>query len=1046
VHDKDNYTIVRDPNTGVIEYARVENGTLAPSGYRVGTVKPAAVGLQPGANVFPDPQQLSQGSPRGEPEPSSPAPTSGTINNLVVFIRFSDESEFTDAVSLYGGQFNTSVSSMDHYFQEASYNALAISTTFYPLPPGSTVVSYQDSHPRAYYQPYNDVTNLIGYPDDATATTREWTLLANAVNAISASVPVGLNLDGDSDGKVDNVCFVVYGSPGAWADLLWPHKWSLSTPATYINSKRVYTYNFQLQTSVDVGVLCHEMFHSLGSPDLYHYSYDGLSPVGRWDLMEWDQTPPQHMSAYMKYKYGHWIASIPEITSDGGTYTLNPLTSSTGQCYKIASNHSPTEFFVVEYRRDTGTFESSIPGSGLLVYRINTAVMGNASGPPDEVYAYRPGGTLVVNGTVNSANYSSDVGRTSITDDTSPSGFLTDGSPGGLCIWSIGAAGDTISFKVGAPEIDIQRPASTSIPDGDADYVGNRPAGVPVTLVYTVVNSGQTPLSVTGVTAANLVNCSNFLVNTAMPLAVAVGASGSLSVSITPTTAGDFSLNMDIANNDLNENPYDIAVVGAPPPNITTAPPALTCSVAPNATSNLTLSIGNTGSGNLTWTLSVANAVSPSPPEVPKAAGGPDTYGYKWKDSNEVGGPTYGWVDIVGSGEALGLGDDDASSAIPLPFSFNYYGDAKTSVYVGSNGYLSFDASPTDWINVAIPNPGSPNDIIAPFWDDLSPQLGGEVYYLAAADRFVVSWVSVPRYIYGGSEGSYTFQAILYPDGRILFQYQSVGNGGTLTSATTGIENGGGTDGLEIAYDESYVANNLAVLITSWATWISITPLSGTTSGGGTTPVSIDLSAVALSAGDVCTCDIVIASNDLDTPLITVPLTMNVALAPPGTAAAFRVTAAGDVLGDGAFFGAAFLSGSADVAEWVSVSGPVEPGTVLELDPQQPGAYRPSQGACSLLVGGVVTTEPGFVLGSPTPYSLPTPNAQALLALSGIVPVKATNEGGPIQPGDLLVSSSTPGYAMRWAGDGPCWCALVGKALAPMADDQGVISVLLTAH
>jgi hypothetical protein len=99
-----------------------------------------------------------------------------------------------------------------------------------------------------------------------------------------------------------------------------------------------------------------------------------------------------------------------------------------------------------------------------------------------------------------------------------------------------------------------------------------------------------------------------------------------------------------------------------------------------------------------------------------------------------------------------------------------------------------------------------------------------------------------------------------------------------------------------------------------------------------------------------------------------------------------------------------------------------------------------------LLVGGVVTTEPGFVLGSPTPYSLPTPNAQALLALSGIVPVKATNEGGPIQPGDLLVSSSTPGYAMRWAGDGPCWCALVGKALAPMADDQGVISVLLTAH
>jgi hypothetical protein len=70
----------------------------------------------------------------------------------------------------------------------------------------------------------------------------------------------------------------------------------------------------------------------------------------------------------------------------------------------------------------------------------------------------------------------------------------------------------------------------------------------------------------------------------------------------------------------------------------------------------------------------------------------------------------------------------------------------------------------------------------------------------------------------------------------------------------------------------------------------------------------------------------------------------------------------------------------------------------------------------------------------------------ALLALSGIVPVKVTNEGGPIQPGDLLVSSSTPGYAMRWAGDGPCPCALVGKALGPMMGNRGVILVLLTAH
>lgn len=71
---------------------------------------------------------------------------------------------------------------------------------------------------------------------------------------------------------------------------------------------------------------------------------------------------------------------------------------------------------------------------------------------------------------------------------------------------------------------------------------------------------------------------------------------------------------------------------------------------------------------------------------------------------------------------------------------------------------------------------------------------------------------------------------------------------------------------------------------------------------------------------------------------------------------------------------------------------------------------------------------------------------KALLALIGIVSVKVTNEGGRIQPGDLLVTSSTPGHAMHWSGPDPCPCSLIGKALEPMTDETGVILVLLTAH
>ena len=69
-----------------------------------------------------------------------------------------------------------------------------------------------------------------------------------------------------------------------------------------------------------------------------------------------------------------------------------------------------------------------------------------------------------------------------------------------------------------------------------------------------------------------------------------------------------------------------------------------------------------------------------------------------------------------------------------------------------------------------------------------------------------------------------------------------------------------------------------------------------------------------------------------------------------------------------------------------------------------------------------------------------------LLALIGLVPVKATGEGGPIHAGDLLVTSSTPGHSMRWAGPDPCSCTLVGKALEPMTGERDIILVLLTAH
>lgn len=457
LHDKDGYTIIQNSLTGYYVYALLDGDKCIPSNYVVGYVNPAYAGLHPYIMI---PEEIIQ-QKRNKFFAESPAnmgaaPKTGTINNLVVYIRFADETEFTDSSAFYNRMFNNiypGYNSMHNYFKEVSYGALTINTHFFPVSSTPFVASFKDSLPRSYYKPFDSISNPNGYTS-SNKTSREHNLLRRAIQYIAPQVPDTLNLDGDNDGNVDNVCFIVYGSSTAWADLLWPHRWALYSYTVNIRGKRVFDYNFQLQNSLKssgVGVLCHEMFHSLGSPDLYHYTSNGINPCYRWDVMDANMNPPEHMGAHMKMKYGTWISSIPTISTPG-TYTLKPITSPTNNAYKIISPYSSIEYYVVEYRKkNITTFESSIPGTGLLIYRINSTRTGNSGGPPDEVYIYRPDGTVTANGNPSLANFSSNVSRTSINKNTNPSPFLLDGVQGGLNIYNVSSSDSTISFNLGEP-------------------------------------------------------------------------------------------------------------------------------------------------------------------------------------------------------------------------------------------------------------------------------------------------------------------------------------------------------------------------------------------------------------------------------------------------------------------------------------------------------------------------------------------------------------------------------------------------------------------
>lgn len=70
------------------------------------------------------------------------------------------------------------------------------------------------------------------------------------------------------------------------------------------------------------------------------------------------------------------------------------------------------------------------------------------------------------------------------------------------------------------------------------------------------------------------------------------------------------------------------------------------------------------------------------------------------------------------------------------------------------------------------------------------------------------------------------------------------------------------------------------------------------------------------------------------------------------------------------------------------------------------------------------------------------PNVKMPVAILGIVQVKASAENGTIQPGDLLVSSATPGHAMK-AASNPSFATIVGKTLEALREDRGVIKALI---
>jgi len=207
--------------------------------------------------------------------------------------------------------------------------------------------------------------------------------------------------------------------------------------------------------------------------------------------------------------------------------------------------------------------------------------------------------------------------------------------------------------------------------------------------------------------------------------------------------------------------------------------------------------------------------------------GGPDAIGYEWFDNLYVGpeAPEFEGIDTT-EAEPLDLVGDDNFVIVDIPFDFIFYGKYCDSVWITTNGIITFDsiASPS-YINMPFPTSIYPG-AAAPFWDDLKVDTAAVIESkvftaigLAGDGRQIFRIIFSGIFIRGTSE-RFDIEITLYEDNDIRFQYANFSHPESDriagSSSTVGISSSDASMGLMYQYNfdppENPIMENFALM------------------------------------------------------------------------------------------------------------------------------------------------------------------------------------------------------------------------------------------
>lgn len=390
--DENGFTLLRQNDRYVYAQLDAQN-RLVPTFWQAGSIDPRTLGLTQRTLPPPEarPKNLNVGLKTYRPwakQGLEKIAASGNVKNLVILCRFSDHTlgVHTRAPNDYNILFNqvggdpvlAPTGSVRDAYRENSYNIVTLQ---------STVLAWVTlPQNQAYYCGTNS-----GLGDDYPNNAKR--MVQDALALVDPLVDFG-QFDVDMDGYIDAITIIHSGygaeTTGAPANSIWSHRSTL--PADWVsadnntNGVKVKVSPYHTEPAlwgtngtnlVRIGVICHELGHFFGLPDLYDTDQSSAG-LGSWCMManSWgfdgDQLRPPHFSAWCKAFLG-WTTPV-ELT-DAGPKSLGQA-ETFSHSLKVTRGFPSGEYLMIENRQRVG-LDARMPGGGLAIYHIDEAVPGN---------------------------------------------------------------------------------------------------------------------------------------------------------------------------------------------------------------------------------------------------------------------------------------------------------------------------------------------------------------------------------------------------------------------------------------------------------------------------------------------------------------------------------------------------------------------------------------------------------------------------------------------------------------------------------------------